>query len=193
MILLPANFLAPRGVRRPCGAFSERGDGLFSSAPVALSTPTSLLNMPDDVNAPKSLEYLLSVASHRLRRGFAAELDRCGLALEHWRVLTLLADGRGWSMGELAEAGLFSLATATRTVDRMVAEALVYRVPHPEDRRKVLVFLSDKGRELWTSVKKSADRSEEAIVDRYGNEWLHDLLAKLGRVMTSHDEAASGD
>lgn len=149
--------------------------------------------MPDDVNAPKSLEYLLSAASHRLRREFAAELDRSGLALEHWRVLTLLADGRGWSMGELAEAGLFSLATATRTVDRLVAEALVYRVAHPDDRRKVLVFLSDKGRELWMKVKKSADRSEEAIVDRYGNEWLRDLLAKLGHVMTPRGRPAADD
>jgi hypothetical protein len=39
--------------------------------------------------------------------------------------------------------------TLTKIIDRMVSEALVYRIPDPEDRRKVRLAVSDKGRSLF--------------------------------------------
>jgi DNA-binding MarR family transcriptional regulator len=126
-----------------------------------------------------NLEYMLAVASHRMSQALAAELASYGIALEHWRILTHLADGAGWTMTELAEAALLSMPTATRTVDHMVGEALIYRTPHSSDRRKVLVFLSDKGRSLWSQIKLNADRCEQSIVEQYGDVWIKQLVKRL--------------
>lgn len=127
----------------------------------------------------QNLEYLLALASHRMKSVLASDLDNRGVTLENWRILTLLSNGKGWTMGELAEAALLSLPTATRNIDVMVGEALVYRTPHPDDGRKVVIFLSDKGRKLWSDIKDSANHCELEVIEQYGSVWLEDLVARL--------------
>ena len=69
-----------------------------------------------------------------------------GLNLEQWRTLDLLADGDGHSMTEIAGHVMVPAPTLTKIVDRLVESALVYRRPDERDRRRILVFLSDRGR-----------------------------------------------
>ncbi|MFP4476083.1 MAG: MarR family winged helix-turn-helix transcriptional regulator [Desulfatibacillaceae bacterium] len=45
-------------------------------------------------------------------------------------------------------------ATTTGILDRLVRSGLVERIPNPEDRRAVLVCLTDKGREVAAEVRK---------------------------------------
>ena len=132
------------------------------------------------------LDYMLALASERMRRDLSAAIARHGLSLEIWHILGLLQDGSGRAMGEVAEAALLSLPTATRTVDRMVAEALVYRAPDPDDRRRVLVLISDKGRALWRRVKRDADRHQKAVIARFGDDWVQELIAKLDELATDN-------
>lgn len=131
------------------------------------------------VTAPQYLDYALAAASDRLQRRLSAELAKSGVPLEFWRVLNLLANGEGRAMGELADAGLVTLPTATRIIDRMVRDALVYRAPDPGDRRRVLIFISDKGLRAWGEMKASADRCQQAIVGQFGQTWTRELLGKL--------------
>ena len=56
------------------------------------------------------------------------------------------AASNGRSMGELAHAALLNHPTLTKTIDRMISQALVYRRVDPVDRRKILIFISDDGR-----------------------------------------------
>ena len=41
---------------------------------------------------------------------------------------------------------LLNHPTLTKMIDRMVSDTLVYRVQDPNDRRKVLMFISDRGK-----------------------------------------------
>lgn len=134
-------------------------------------------------HAAQYLDYMLAAASDRIGRQLSTELQRRGVPLECWRVLSLLSTGEGWSMGELAEGALLSLPTATRIIDKMVSDSLVYRAPHEEDRRKVLIFISDKGLRLWKEVKRSADKHQRAIIAQYGDAWMEELLQKLGHLL----------
>ena len=81
--------------------------------------------------------------------------------MEQWRILKVLSDGDGHSMGELADAVLLNHPTLTKMIDRMVSDALVYRVQDPEDRRKVLMFSSDRGKILCKRLNSLA-MSQEA-------------------------------
>ena len=98
---------------------------------------------------------------HDLAQGLIDVLDRLDRAVhaavaplplrerisrEQWRVLLLLGDGEGHTMGEVAERVAVPGATATRLIDRLVSEALAHRRPDPLDRRKVLVYLTEAGR-----------------------------------------------
>ena len=51
-------------------------------------------------------------------------------------------------MSDLTQAALLNHPTLTKMIDRMVSDALVYRRPDPKDGRKVLIFISERGRAL---------------------------------------------
>src|SRR5689334_15959877 len=94
------------------------------------------------------LAHLLSHAERRLGRRLAAVLAEEGCSVEEWRVLSAVADGKGHPMSEIAGHVLMPAPSVTKLVDRMVSGNLVYRRPDPEDRRRVLLYVTPRGRML---------------------------------------------
>lgn len=82
-------------------------------------------------------------------------LKRVGMGREHWQVLRLLEDGEGHAMGEISQAAGLPSATATRIVDMLVANTLVYRRNDPLDRRRVLVHLSETGEGVLHRIEEA--------------------------------------
>src|SRR5204863_7285205 len=76
------------------------------------------------------------------------ELERdAGIPLRWYDVLVHLEETpEGLRMNELAERILYSKSGFTRVVDRMEEAALVRRVRPDNDRRSILVVLTDEGR-----------------------------------------------
>ncbi|MER5748928.1 MarR family transcriptional regulator [Streptomyces sp. NPDC002088] len=103
----------------------------------------------------QDLAHLLSHAERRLVQRLAAVLAEEGCSVEQWRVLSITSDGRGHPMTEIADYALMPAPSLTKLVDRMVAGNLVYRRPDPADRRRVLLYLSARGRTLH---ERAADR-----------------------------------
>jgi DNA-binding MarR family transcriptional regulator len=82
-------------------------------------------------------------------------------------------------MGDLAEAALLNHPTLTKTIDRMVADSLVYRISDPRDRRKVLIFCSDRGKALVRRLVPLALGQEAFIAENYGGK----AMAQLKRLL----------
>ncbi len=97
----------------------------------------------------------------------------------------VLSDGNGHSMGELADAVLLNHPTLTKMIDRMVSDALVYRVQDPKDRRKVLMFVSDRGKALCRRLNSLAVSQEEHIVESYGDKSTTELKRLLESLIGS--------
>lgn len=128
------------------------------------------------------IAQLLSQAEHQMSRCLSAALKDAGLTLDQWRVLTLLADGAGHTMSEIADEALLPPATLTRQVDRLVEAALIYRRDDPEDRRRVRVFLSSRGRSLHRDLAARIGREEASLTANLGEEeraMLAELLQRL--------------
>jgi DNA-binding MarR family transcriptional regulator len=102
--------------------------------------------------AAAGISALLGRAAHRVDRRVEQALGPDGPTLEQWRVLSLLADGTGHPMTEVAAHARVPAPTLTKIVDRLVDRALVYRRADETDRRRVLVFLSDQGRVLHAGL-----------------------------------------
>jgi DNA-binding MarR family transcriptional regulator len=107
---------------------------------------------------PRDLAHLLSHAERHLVRRLAALLAEEGCSVEQWRVLSIVSDGRGHPMTEIAEYALLPAPSLTKLVDRMVADNLVYRRADRHDRRRVLLHLSARGRILH---QRAAHRVQE--------------------------------
>ncbi|MEV0969273.1 MarR family winged helix-turn-helix transcriptional regulator [Microtetraspora glauca] len=132
-----------------------------------------------------SLAYLLSRAERAVNRSLGAALASEEVSVEQWRILQALADGRGHSMGGLAEAALMPHPTLTKAVDRLVERAVVYRGHDPLDRRKVVVFLADRGRELLARLEAGIAEHRRAVLAAYGAARTERLMRELDHLARS--------
>ena len=131
---------------------------------------------------PADLILLISRAEQLAVRRLEAALQREApdASIEQWRVLALLADGNGHTMSEIADHALLPAPTATKLADRLVSGNLVYRHPDPADRRRVLVHLTDRGRELHERLAAAFTDFHAELVGNLGGEAdLHGLLSRL--------------
>lgn len=141
------------------------------------------------------LVYLLSEAERRMNRQLTEQFRDEGVPVEYWRILQALADGHGHSMGELAEAVLMNHPTLTKTLDRMVSEALVYRRQSTDDRRRIAVYAAARGRALLRRLDAQAVEHQNLIADSFGADATGQLMRQLQELLRclSTDEAHAGD
>ncbi|MCG5216906.1 MarR family transcriptional regulator [Streptosporangium soli] len=125
---------------------------------------------PDlDVEPLQVLSRLSRLARH-LDRARRASFTEHGLEPWEFDVLTTLRRAGApyeLSPGALLRATLVTSGTMTNRIDRLAAGGLVRRRPDPEDRRGVLVSLTDTG----------LGRVDDAFTDLLRRE--HDLLDSL--------------
>jgi DNA-binding MarR family transcriptional regulator len=128
------------------------------------------------------LVELLTVTQRRLARGLTAVLAEDDATLEGYRLLRSLAGSRGRSMGELVAALHLPAPTLTRLVDGAVDAALAYRLPDPEDGRKVVVHLSERGRDRLSRLEALVRAHESALAASLGSDRVADLVHALARL-----------
>lgn len=125
------------------------------------------------------LVELLTVTQRRVARGVAAVLAEDGATLDGYRLLRSLAGGAGRSMGELVAALHLPAPTLTRLVDGAVDAALAYRLPDPQDGRKVVVHLSEPGRVRLARLEALVGAHESALAASLGTERVAALVRAL--------------
>lgn len=131
-----------------------------------------------------SLSGLLAMAertvTQRLESALRASAD---LSTEQWRVLTMLADGSGHPMSEIAAFAMVPPPTLTKIIDRLIERTLVYRRVDTEDRRRVLVFLSARGAELYRVAGAEVAETERELAEALGDADADRLTELLGRLL----------
>jgi MarR family 2-MHQ and catechol resistance regulon transcriptional repressor len=95
-------------------------------------------------------------------------------------------DGAGEPLpgSEIARRLLVSTASMTSLVDTLERRGLVRRIPHREDRRKVLIDITDEGRSIVDTllpVMHAANREAVEPLTERERDSLVTLLAKLQR------------
>ncbi|MGM1062988.1 MarR family winged helix-turn-helix transcriptional regulator [Saccharothrix sp. Mg75] len=78
----------------------------------------------------------------------------------------------GLSVGELAQAAGVTSRNVTGLVDTLERDALVRRVPDPDDRRSVRVQATDAGREWLTAFREPTARAMAAVFAGFTDEDL---------------------
>lgn len=98
------------------------------------------------------------MAAAAAEKALAAE----NLTLDHWMTLEALASTEGLTMAELRDRTGTPAPTLTRVADKLVSLALIYREVGEDDRRKVRVFLSARGKSLHKRVAADIRVAEES-------------------------------
>ncbi|GAB2769889.1 MarR family winged helix-turn-helix transcriptional regulator [Streptomyces sp. NPDC054796] len=143
------------------------------------------------VNALSRLDRRMSVA-------YGRQLAILGLSSPEWEVLKeLVMAGEPYQLwpGTIAKRLGLTPAAMTHRIDRMLGQGLVTRERDEENRVRVIIGLTDEGREKWLQVMRKASVFEEDLLqDLSGQErgQLGELLTRLLRRVEDAQPDASG-
>jgi MarR family transcriptional regulator, organic hydroperoxide resistance regulator len=118
---------------------------------------------------------MLARTDHYLTTRCDKALRKKRSSLPEWQVLSMLSDNAGHSMSEIARSVLMPAPSLTKLVNQMASRQLVYRRADQADRRRVLIFLSARGRAAHHRLRQTVDAS----MDGFDDQLLRDLAEEL--------------
>ncbi len=132
---------------------------------------------------------LLSIVERTATQGLDDALRAAGADVDQWRILSLLVERGGCAMNVVAEHALLLAPKLSKLVDRMVSANLVLRRVDEEDRRRVLIFATARGRQALARWDVAAAAVQEQFWEILGpdTEALDELLRRLSRGLRSSD------
>jgi DNA-binding MarR family transcriptional regulator len=83
---------------------------------------------------------------------------------EQWSVLLYLWQGDGVTQQELCKATFKDKPSITRLITNLEKQNLVVRIPHKDDKRNNLIYLTKNGRDLYKVVKPITTKTMEQAV-----------------------------
>jgi DNA-binding MarR family transcriptional regulator len=128
--------------------------------------------------------------NRRIHHALKETLVEYGLTPEDWHVLSRLRlrkDGRGSSPGALARDLELSSGAMTSRLDRLEEMAMIRRLRDPDDRRGVVVELTEHGREAWDAAAAIQGRKEAFFASALSHEEQVELNALLRKLMLAFE------
>jgi DNA-binding MarR family transcriptional regulator len=151
---------------------------------------------PDlDVEPLQVLSRVWRLAKH-LDRARGAAFEARGLQAWGFDVLSALRrQGPPYQLspGALLRATLVTSGTMTNRIDRLAASGLVSRHPDPQDKRGVLVVLTDSGRAAVDAALADLLRKERELLTGLDGRQRRELADLLRILLAPYDASAPGD
>jgi DNA-binding MarR family transcriptional regulator len=121
-------------------------------------------------------------AMRELRCVGTERLVKAGVSMTHLHVMGLLSRHGETSMSRIAELLDVSLSSATGIIDRMAERGFVERIRVPDDRRVVLVRLSDEGQTELDTLEILRRDELQMILNRLDQTQLDRLAQSLADI-----------
>ncbi|WFB08706.1 MarR family transcriptional regulator [Streptomyces sp. LX-29] len=134
----------------------------------------------------------LSRLNRRMSVAYGRQTATLGISNAEWEVLkALVLSGAPYRLGpgELAKRLGLTPAAMTHRIDRMAGEGLVTRERDENNRVRVIVELTDEGREKWLEAMRMASGFEEDLLQDLTSEERGQLGELLRRVLCRVEEA----
>ena len=138
---------------------------------------------PGDSSGLSSLGYQLNLVAKSARTNFEHRLNEFGGSFASWKVLATLARHGAMIQGDLAETLCIRGPTATRQLDRMIADGLVQRRPVDTDRRKTEITLTSQGERLYRQLAQATEVAHAQLTAGMSADEVHTLRQLLDRLL----------
>ena len=96
---------------------------------------------------------LLAAAARRVERDWDERLREIGLPHAGLIAIDILIRTGPTGADTIARVARVQPQTMSRTLERLERDGLVERSPHPDDRRRRVVTVTDAGRAAWDTAK----------------------------------------
>lgn len=127
--------------------------------------------------------------NRRIKRGHEVTLKEFGLTYPEWHVLTALRNGGSRTPGVLARYLEVSTGAMTSRLDMLEKDGLIRRVADPDDRRSVIVEITEAGRQKWHDAASVQARKEAFFTRALSEADKKKLNALLRKLMLAFEEA----
>jgi DNA-binding MarR family transcriptional regulator len=131
------------------------------------------------------------MASRSTSRLYDRVLSGAGLRASSFAILSVLAAEEPLPIGELAGRLTMDRTTCTRELAPLVSSGLV-EITVGSDRRRRLVQLTSLGKRKRLEARSRWERVQQMLAAEFGDEDVHDLLARLRRLLVSSEQLISG-
>jgi DNA-binding MarR family transcriptional regulator len=134
------------------------------------------------------LPYLIARLAYQLNGDLVEKLRREGINVTRWRILAVLAMGDGITINEIVERAMMQQSALSRVLMNMEQEEYIRRVMRRDDARYVEVYLTVKGRALFTSLNLVVRRRQKRLLRGFSRQEVaaaFALVRRLSRNMTS--------
>ncbi|MGW2867765.1 MarR family winged helix-turn-helix transcriptional regulator [Kitasatospora sp. NPDC001225] len=140
----------------------------------------------------ETIVQTLNRVSRRMGVAYDRQLTVLGITSAEWEVLkALVVAGSPYQLGpgELAKRLGLTPAAMTHRIDRMVADGLVTRERDENNRVRVIIELTETGRDKWLESMRMAAVFEEELLQDVAGEDRAALSAMLGRMLRRIEES----
>ncbi|MET8678265.1 MarR family transcriptional regulator [Streptomyces sp. NPDC004647] len=130
--------------------------------------------------------------NRRMNVAYGRQTATLGISNAEWEVLkALVLAGAPYRLGpgDLAKRLGLTPAAMTHRVDRMASEGLVTRERDESNRVRVIVELTDEGREKWLEAMRMASVLEEELLQDLSDEERGSLGEMLTRLLRRVEDA----
>ncbi|MDE2756832.1 MAG: MarR family transcriptional regulator [Acidobacteriota bacterium] len=150
------------------------------------------LTPPDDLHHGTEIlfrEWQGSVADlvNAVEKGLAEEVAPHGLALQEFNLLRACYElARECTATELARLLPVDPARISRIVNTLVDNGLLRRRRTREDRRVVMLRLSEEGRELTSRILRDIRRYDAKLTEGVGADEMQVFLSVTAKIIANH-------
>ena len=128
------------------------------------------------------LFFYFSQILARRTRAINARLRPHGVDYTRWRVLAVLQEHSGATMGRLADLTSVDRTTLTRTLGLMEKAGLVIRRERKNDRRSLAISLTAKGRRMFARILPLTLAETDRALTGFSLEEIESLRDRLRRM-----------
>ena len=140
--------------------------------------------MSNDLILEKFMPYRLARLSSTVSTTIARAYDKeFGLSIPEWRVIAILGRFPGLSAVEVAEQTFLDKVAVSRAVTKLIKSGRIDREFADADRRRSILNLSEKGREVHDGVAKLALSFEDELLDTLDDSEIERFNAVMDRLL----------
>lgn len=152
------------------------------------------VNKMDEKQIEERAHELLN-AMHMLRRTHFASKDDSGLKNSEKYILWLLAtlnNGKPVMPTEAAKHLNVTIPAITHRINSLEKLGYVVRAQSPNDRRVILISLSDKGRQMVSKLKNSQFEKIRGLVQYLGDKDSSELISLITKISNYAKKTSEG-
>lgn len=139
------------------------------------------------------LGYWLFFAQRSMFNAFSEVLKDCcqqhgksyAVTPPQWGALSLLIEQDGLTIGAISQKRGVDPPTITGIIKRLEQSGLVERRHDLEDRRQVMVYLTDEGRDIMRYLPQATAAFNEIMMKGFSEDQQRDLIAKLQQIVVN--------